>query len=79
MIPVLSNLRVTGLVSNQDAISTAIVDIMDNRLNTSGLHSAKASRDWVMGDGLAAYLMSGKLYCKYNAKDGARKGAQEET
>jgi hypothetical protein len=72
MIPVLKNLRVTGLLSNQDSISVAIVDILENRLDTGDLHSSLPSRDWVMGDGLAAYLRSGKVYCKYNRKDSIR-------
>jgi hypothetical protein len=80
MVPVLSKLRLTGLVSNLDAISTAIVDIMENRLSTSDLHSSTPGRDWVMGDGLAAYLRSGKVYCKYNDMDEVRvRDAHEET
>jgi hypothetical protein len=80
MIPVLKNLRMSGLMSNQDAISSAIVDIMENRLDTGDLHSAMPSRDWVMGDGLAAYLRSGKMYCKYNGKNSIRiRDTKDET
>jgi hypothetical protein len=36
------------------------------------------SRDWVMGDGLAAYLRSAKVYCKYNRKDSIRVRSTED-
>jgi hypothetical protein len=78
MTPILKNLRITGLTSNQDPISSAIVDILENRLDTAELHSSMSSRDWVMGDGLAAYLRSGMVYCKYNKKDSIRIRSAED-
>jgi hypothetical protein len=78
MLPIIEDLRITGINSNQDPISIAIMDVIDNRLDINDLHSSGQGKDWTMGDGLAAYLRSSRTYRAFNTKPSEGKIVMDE-
>ncbi len=56
----------TGLEDNDDPLSCALVDILEDRLCPTDLHSGKPNDEWALAEGLAIYLRSGVLYRKFN-------------